>query len=61
MVNQAYVSKLVSLIEQGVITISNIKIVEYANAVISVFKAEVVSGVITTDQYKVYTSQDYVA
>lgn len=68
-INEQYVIWLVGFIKSGTInkntglpfTITDIKIQEYKDAVIAEFKAEVVSGEITAEQYKVYTGMDYVA
>lgn len=59
MVNQYLLDKLMSLIKQGVVSISDIKMQEYKDSTISEFKNEVVNRVITADQYKQYTELDY--
>ncbi|SHJ62697.1 hypothetical protein [Clostridium magnum] len=68
-INEQYVIWLVGFIKSGTINkntglpfaITDIKIQEYKDAVILEFKAEVVSGEMTVEQYKVYTGMDYVA
>jgi hypothetical protein len=69
MINQQYVNWLVGFIKNGTINIKtsqpfkidDIINTDYKNAVIAEFKAEVVSGTITQEQYKTYTGLDYVA
>lgn len=68
-INQQYVQWLVGFIKSGTVNkntglpfaITDIKITEYKDAVVLEFKAEVESGEITAEQYKVYTGMDYVA
>lgn len=52
---------LIRLISLEVITANNIKDITVQTEVINYYKAEVVAGTITTEQYKTYTGQDYVA
>jgi len=59
MINQDYLNKLIGLMNQGLIKIADIKNVEYATAVTVHFKAEVVAGTITAEQYKVITGIEY--
>ena len=61
MVNQDLVNRLVSLMDQGLIKVADIKNVDYSTAVVSFYKAEVVAGKITADQYLIITGQAYVA
>ena len=61
MVNQDLLNRLISLMQQGLIKIVDIKNAEYAASVTTYFKAEVVAETITADQYKTITGIDYVA
>lgn len=61
MVNQDFVNRLINLIQQGLIKVSDIKNADYSAAVITYYKAEVVAGKITADQYLTITGQVYIA
>lgn len=61
MVSEDLLNRLISLIKQGIVTYSQIKLQEYKDAVIVELKAEVVDGTITAEQYKTYAGMDYVA
>jgi len=61
MVNQDFVNRLISLMQQGLIKVADIKNVDYATAVTNYFKEEVVAGTITTEQYQSITGIAYVA
>lgn len=49
MVNQDFVNRLISLMNQGFIKIADIKNVDYATAITDYYKSEVVAGTITAD------------
>lgn len=60
MVNQDFVNRLIGLMNQGFIKVADIKNVDYSIAVINYYKADVVNGKITADQYLTITGQAYV-
>lgn len=59
MVNTDLFNRLMSLVRQNIVTCNDIKLQEYKDAVVTECKNEVVSGVITAEQFKEITGQDY--